>query len=188
MWGMRTPTWIPVVALLALAGGCSSPEPVRAGPPVTQALEAYQLGSAPNVHIQGGVLLAGQPSSEDFGAAKALGIRTVVDLRTPGELTEFDEPARVGELGMTYTNLGFRSPDQLTDAIFDGVRAALADEAAQPVLIHCHSANRVGAVWLAHRVLDDGVELEAAVEEAHAVGLRSAPLEERAKAYIDAHR
>lgn len=195
---MRTPTPLLSVALLALACGCSSsdPEPVaeaEAAPepspvPVTEALEPFTCGEIPNLHMQGGVLLSGQPSADDLRAAAELGVRTVLDVRTAGEVTDFDEPALVEELGMQYRNFGFRSPEALTDEVFDGVRALLADPEAAPILFHCGSANRVGAVWLAHRVLDDGVAVEAAVEEAHAVGLRSAALEERALAYVEARR
>ena len=187
---METLTSISLVALLAVVGGCSSPaaEPVGSAVPVTAALEPFTCGTISNLHTQGGVLLAGQPSPDDLRAAAELGVRTVLDVRTPGEMTEFDEPALVGELGMVYRNFGFRSPEQLTDEVFDGVRALLSDPAARPILFHCGSANRVGAVWLAHRVLDGGVELGAAIEEAQAVGLRSAELEQRAVAYIEARR
>ena len=193
---MRTSHTLSLLTLLALAGGCSSSDPEAAPAakapespvPVTETVEPYTCGAIPNLHIQGGVMLAGQPTADDLRAAAELGVRTVLDVRTPGELKDFDEPALVGELGMVYRNFGFRSPDQLTDEVFDGVRALLADPAAAPILFHCGSANRVGAVWLAHRVLDEGVELEAAVEQAHAVGLRSAELEARALAYIASKR
>jgi len=196
---MRPTPTLSLLALLALAGGCSSSDPEAAPAteaakapespvPVTETVEPYTCGAIPNLHIQGGVMLSGQPTADDLRAAAELGVRTVLDVRTPGELKDFDEPALVGELGMVYRNFGFRSPDQLTDEVFDGVRALLADPAAAPILFHCGSANRVGAVWLAHRVLDEGVELEAAVEQAHAVGLRSAELEARALAYIASKR
>ena len=55
-------------------------------------------------------------------------------------------------------------------------------------MLHCASGNRVGAVWLAYRVLDEGLEPGAALEEARTIGLRSAGYEERALEYVRARR
>lgn len=182
--------------LLALTGACSSPSPnPEPGPPVplrdavaTPTLEPHTLGGIERLHTQGGVYLASQPAPDDFREAKSDGVRTVIDLRLPGEVTEFDEPALVRELGLAYHNFGFKTPESLSDEVFDGARAVLEDPQARPILMHCSSANRVGAVWLAHRVLDGGLTWEAALEEAHTVGLRTAAFEERARAYVDARR
>jgi hypothetical protein len=54
--------------------------------------------------------------------------------------------------------------------------------------VHCGSANRVGAVWLAKRVLQDGWTIEKATEEAKLIGLRSEPLEKFALSYIAAKK
>jgi uncharacterized protein (TIGR01244 family) len=131
------------------------------------------------------VYLAGQPSPEDFRIAKKEGLKTVVNLRTKPELT-FDEAAHLKSLGIEYHHVPFRSPDTLTDKVFDSVRKVLNEKKKQPVMVHCASANRVGAVWLAHRVLDADVKYAAALKEAEAVGLRTPAFEDRAKAYIKA--
>ncbi|MBI1312566.1 methyltransferase domain-containing protein [bacterium] len=55
-------------------------------------------------------------------------------------------------------------------------------------MVHCASANRVGAVWLAHRVLDAKIPVEASLAEARAVGLRTSAYEQRAYEYIAAER
>lgn len=107
--------------------------------------------------------------------------------RDPAELPEefeFDEATLVADLGMRYENVGFQDPDTLTDEIFDRVRALLKDPAKKPILLHCSSANRVGAVWLAHQVLDDGLGFDDALAEATTVGLRVPALEAKAKGYI----
>ena len=70
--------------------------------------------------------------------------------------------------------------------MLDRTREVLSDHERKPILVHCASANRVGAVWLAHRVLDDGLAYEAALAEAKTVGLKAPALEQRAKEYIDA--
>jgi protein tyrosine phosphatase (PTP) superfamily phosphohydrolase (DUF442 family) len=76
------------------------------------------------------------------------------------------------------------TPDSLNDETFDKLRKVLSEKQDRPLLVHCASANRVGAVWLAHRVLDDGVPYDAALTEAKTVGLKATALEAKVKDYI----
>lgn len=150
----------------------------------TPKLEAAELGSTRNVHSFGKTLLCGQPAAEDFAEAKRRGIETIITLRQPGEV-EWDEADVVNRLGLQFHRFGFGAPDTLTNSVFDGALRILADSQQQPVMLHCGSANRVGAVWLAHRVLNDGITLEEARQEAKTVGLRTAAYEAKALAYIE---
>ena len=61
-------------------------------------------------------------------------------------------------------------------------------QAPQPLIMHCGSANRVGALWLAKRVLDDGLSTEAALAEADQVGLRNEEMKTRVLEYIEEQR
>lgn len=151
--------------------GCAEPRPV----PET-------LGEIQSLHRLGGIYLASQPSVQDFQLLKEAGIRTLIDQRYPEE-TPFDEGAIVERLGMTYTNVPWNGPADLSDEVFDRYRQLL-NESEQPLLLHCSSANRVGTVWLPWRVLDGGVSVETALEEARLVGLRLPAYEEAAVAYI----
>jgi len=45
-------------------------------------------------------------------------------------------------------------------------------DAPRPLVVHCASGNRVGAVWMALRMLNDGYTEAAALSEARQVGLR----------------
>ena len=148
-------------------------------------LETTKLGSTPNVHRVGHVFLAGQPGQDDIAEIKGAGIARVLDLRTVGEV-DWDEPSVVSAAGLDYTRLAFRAPDSLTDEIFDTARQAFS--AAGPdngLLCHCGSANRVGAVWLAHRVLDQNVPWDVALAEAKQVGLRNSDYVQLAKEYVE---
>jgi protein tyrosine phosphatase (PTP) superfamily phosphohydrolase (DUF442 family) len=58
----------------------------------------------------------------------------------------------------------------------------------RPLLFHCASANRVGALWLPYRVLDNGITYDAALAEAKQVGLRAPGMETKAKDYIERHK
>ncbi len=88
--------------------------------------------------------------------------------------------------GLKYFHLPFNSgmPDpNLVTTFLDTV----ANKANQPVFIHCASANRVGAVWMIKRVLQDGWAMDRAQTEAEAIGLSSPQLLAFAKTYISEH-
>jgi uncharacterized protein (TIGR01244 family) len=146
-------------------------------------LEPYQCGKVQRLHTLGGVFLASQPEKEDFSHAKEGGIKTVLNLREKDEM-DWDEGELVKSLGLEYVNVPFRAPATLTDEVFDKTRKLLGDKEKRPLLVHCASANRVGAVWLAHRVLDDGKSYDEALKEAKTVGLKLPAYEEKVKDYI----
>ena len=116
-----------------------------------------ELGATRNVHSFGKTLLCGQPTEAEFAEARKRGIKTVITLR---EKTEIDW----NEAEKTVSIMG--------------------DPKSTPVMLHCASANRVGALWLAHRVLNDKIDIEKAREEAKAVGLRTPEYEQRVLEYI----
>ncbi len=195
---MRRGLSIPILVLaaawagppgLARAGAAPSPAPVPAPSPapVAPKLEPLTWGTVERMHRYGEIYLASQPSKDDFELARESGIRTVVNLRKPSEI-DWDEKAVVERLGMDYQNFGFKEPEELTDAILDAARKVLSSADRKPLLLHCGSANRVGAVWLAHRVLDDAVPYPDALAEAETVGLKSAAFRDRVKAYVEERR
>ena len=144
-------------------------------------VEKAKLGDTRNVHRCGELFLAGQPTKDDVEIIKKAGIKHVITLRTEGEI-EWDEAADFKKAGLDFTVIPFRKPDSLTDQVFDDVRKALRKET--PTLLHCGSANRVGAVWFAFRVLDQKVDAETAMKEAKEIGLRNEGYEKRARDYV----
>lgn len=166
---------------LACAGSKPKPAPAPPAP-----LAAAPLGSLAKAHASGDFWFTGQPKAEDLALLPALGVRTVVNLRPAKEQVDFDERTAVEGLGLTYANVPFGSPAELADSHFDEVRRLLGASRG-PLLLHCASANRVGAVWIPFRVLDQGVELEAAVAEAKEIGLKSPELEAKARDYVARH-
>lgn len=170
------------VAWIALSVSCARSEKVATDEGMGK-LEPYECGSVQRLHTLGNIFLASQPSEEDFAHAKDQGIKTVVTYRKEGEI-EWDEEAVVTNLGMEFVAIPWNGPEELTDEVFDETRELLKDESKQPLLLHCGSANRVGGVWIAYRVLDDGLTIDQAVEEAKTVGLKTPAYEEKAKDYI----
>ena len=117
------------------------------------------------------------------------GFKSVINLRQATETNANIEQnsAKAKELGLKYIHIPFNT-QQLDPAVIDKFLAAVADKNNQPAFVHCGSASRVGAVWLAKRVVQDGWSVEKATEEAKAIGLRGEPLEKFALSYIAAHK
>lgn len=132
-----------------------------------------------------GVATAGQPRADQLRAIAASGYRAVLDLRAVAEPRGYDEPAAARDAGLRYENVPVTSP-VVTDADFDRVRDFVADEANVPVLVHCASANRVGALLLPHLVLDLGHGIDDALAAARRIGLRSPELTDAALRYVRA--
>lgn len=175
------------LAFLAVAG-CNKPtdtqgQTTQAPAPTVVAIERSALGATPNVTRLGTLYFAGQPTPDDFAAIKAAGVENVINLRTEAEMAGLDEKAAVEAHGMTYASVPFNGPAGLTDEVFGSTRGLLK-AVDGPTLLHCASANRVGAVWIPFRVLDQGIDLETAVAEAKAIGLRSAEYEAKARDYV----
>lgn len=179
-----TPSGRFAALVIVLAAIISSPE-LAATP--THSPEAVQVGTVGKLHVLDRCYLASQPAAEDFALFKEKGVTTVVNFRAPGELKEFDEQKVVESLGMRYVHIPIAGPEALTPEVLDRARKVFDTEKGG-VLVHCASANRVGAVWLAHRVLDDGLPWDRALAEAKQIGLTSPALEQRAKEYVEARR
>jgi uncharacterized protein (TIGR01244 family) len=117
------------------------------------------------------------------------GFKAVINLRQGSETNANIEQnsARAKELGLKYIHIPFNT-QQLDPKVIDQFLAAVADKSNQPAYVHCGSASRVGSVWLAKRVIQDGWTIEKATEEAKAIGLRGEPLEKFALDYIATHK
>ncbi|MCA9297830.1 MAG: hypothetical protein KDA28_02120 [Phycisphaerales bacterium] len=152
-----------------------------------ETLQATEQGSIARVHTFGEFTLSSQPAPADFELLCDQGVRTVINQRNVGEVTAFDEQEIVTSLGMDDANPGFGGAVPLTDEIIDETRNLLRT-AERPILMHCASANRTGAIWYAYRTLDDGLDEDAALAEAKAVGLRSPEYEAIVRDYIQRHR
>lgn len=117
------------------------------------------------------------------------GFKSVINLRqaTENNANIEQNSARAKEFGLKYIHIPFNT-QQLDHAVIDKFLAAVADKNNQPAYVHCGSASRVGSVWLAKRVIQDGWTIEKATEEAKAIGLRGEPLEKFALDYIAARK
>ena len=144
--------------LLAALVGCSAargelPQVVNAVTPVS------------------GVIAAGRLQPDDIAGLQQAGIRHVIDLTLDAETPDFDEAKAVRAAGMRYSNLPLRGAPDLTreNAIaFD----ELMRSAERPVLVHCSSANRVGAIAALRAAWVDGKSEEESIGIGKAWGLK----------------
>ena len=114
---------------------------------------------------------AGKLNGDGIAEAKALGFKLIIDLRRPDEDGVTEEQAAVQTVSIAYRNIPFAADAGAWDQV-EAVAAALANPKNYPVLLHCGSANRAGAVWALYRSRQ-GVAPITALEEGRAVGLTS---------------
>jgi uncharacterized protein (TIGR01244 family) len=141
------------------------------------------VGQAPNSSAFGSrIYFAGQPSQADLAEYAKLGVKTIVNLRSPAEMekVDFDEAAAAKSNGMHYVNVpvGGTLP---TDGELAKIYTELNKSGAGKVLMHCASSNRVGMMWALYRGTQHGVAGAAALAEGRSAGLKAPGLEKVAK-------
>jgi protein tyrosine phosphatase (PTP) superfamily phosphohydrolase (DUF442 family) len=133
-----------------------------------------------------GVATAGQPDAAAWSILATSGFRSVVDLREAAEPRGHDEAGEIARSGLRYLLLPV-SHATLGDRQFDALRNFLRDPQNRPVLVHCQSANRVGALMLPYLALDEHLPIEEAQRRAAKVGLRSPEYAALALDYVKRH-
>jgi len=150
----------------------------------TASADELNRDAAPTVHVDvaqvaasgavvpvDGVTSAGQPDAAALQVFADSGYVAVIDMRGPDEDRGMDEPKLVENLGLEYVAFPIASRDDIN---FDAARKLdeLLEAYDGPVLLHCASGNRVGAV-LALRERLHGADDEAAIEYGKQAGLTS---------------
>lgn len=167
--------WPVCVLPVALAMGAAA---AAGGGPAKRAdvPRSMEPGLVPNYQlIREGLATGGQPSPKAVLRLRALGFRTVIDLRTEAEQIR-GEKAAVRAQGLRYVSVPV-TPGSFTLEDVKKVKAVLDDKTAAPVLLHCSSANRVGAVWTVLRV-QEGLPVADAEREGERIGLKSEEMRE----------
>jgi uncharacterized protein (TIGR01244 family) len=102
--------------------------------------------------------------------------RTVIDLRTEPEGTE-EEKLAIETADMAYINIPI-TIDGIDESQLEAFKQAIA-QASPPILLHCATGNRAGAMWASYQ-LSEGIPLEIALKDGRASGMKSG-LEEKVK-------
>ncbi len=118
-----------------------------------------------------GVLTGGQPTEEQFAEAAEAGYRTIINLRTRGEDGTWDEASKAEELGVDYIAIPVAGVNGLTMENARRVFEVLDDAERHPIMLHCGSGNRVGALFALKAFHVDGKDAETALEIGRGAGL-----------------
>jgi len=132
---------------------------------------AASAGELPFAQPRPQLYSAGQPSATELQQAAAAGITTVIDLRQPDEDRGFDETLAAERLGLRYVRIPVAGAAGLTDANARALHAALV-QSQGPVLVHCASGNRAGAL-LALLQARGGAPLDQALQFGRDAGMTS---------------
>jgi uncharacterized protein (TIGR01244 family) len=131
---------------------------------------------------------AAQPSEQAFSKVAAAGFRSVLNLRTAAEGVDIEkERVWVERSGMRYLHIPVVSSAPRSEQADEFIRA-VREKSLYPMLIHCSSANRVGAFMMIYRVVEQGWSEKKALEEAVKIGLSSDGLKKFAESYIAQHK
>jgi tyrosine-protein phosphatase SIW14 len=117
------------------------------------------------------VFRGGQPTSEGFAKLSKLGVKTVVDLREPGDRSRTEEKI-VKAAGMQYVSVPMHGMETPSDANVSKVLSLLDNPSAGPVFVHClRGADRTGAVIACYRINHDHWDNQKALAEARSDGM-----------------
>ena len=116
------------------------------------------------------LLASGMPNAQDLENAAKKGIKTVVNL-CPVEETPATEAGQVDALGMKYACIPVKGPQDLTPASARKLADLVQDCDNHPILVHCRSANRVGALFALKAFWFEGKSAEEAINIGKSAGL-----------------
>ena len=175
-----------VVYSMLLAGCGPAEEAAQSDPPPTPATASAPVADsatdsqrAPSIDIPNarmpfeGILVGGQPTPEQLEAAAQAGYSTIVNLRPPGENSEWEEASKAAELGLRYVNIPIAGVEDLNAENAARLAEVVDDPAARPLLVHCGSGNRVGALFALKAFYVDGEDAASALQTGLDTGLTS---------------
>jgi len=120
--------------------------------------------------VNDGLYRGAQPDSVGLASLKRLGIKTIINLRTPNDIWKA-EAAEANTHGIIYTNVpmkgfGRPAPEQVAKAL------AIIETLPAPVFVHCeHGCDRTGTIIACYRIRHDQWSSELALQEARKYGL-----------------
>ncbi len=120
-----------------------------------------------------GILTAGQPSPEQLREIRERGFKTVINLRPQKELGDRDEAAEAAALGLRYRLIPIDGAQGVSQESAALLVEALEDPANYPVLVHCASSNRVGALFAIDAGIRRGQGLDEALQTGRSAGMQS---------------
>ncbi|HEY0003749.1 MAG TPA: tyrosine-protein phosphatase [Pyrinomonadaceae bacterium] len=126
----------------------------------------------PNFHQVNEHLYRGaQPRRGGIQKLKALGIKTIINLREPDESTRGEE-VEARAAGLRYFSIPMEGFERPTDQQIDRALALINAMENWPVFVHCaHGKDRTGTVIACYRISHDGWTSAMAKAEAKHYGM-----------------
>jgi tyrosine-protein phosphatase SIW14 len=161
-----------------LVGAMALVSPIRG-----QSQDQVSANEIHNFHRVSPTLYRGaQPSGRALNRLKALGIRTILNLRA-ADVEEDREERLVRSLGMKYVNIPMKRVGRPDNDSISHALAVIESSENQPVFVHCqHGSDRTGSVVAIYRIKHDGWTAKQAIQEAEKFGMKF--WERGMKAYI----
>jgi uncharacterized protein (TIGR01244 family) len=148
-----------LLGAVAVLAACAAEDGRYSGPSVY--VDAAEISAGAEPRPIDGLTAAGQPDKKAFRAFAEAGYVAVVDMRAPDEDRGMeDEEGFVDSLGLDYVAFPIASAEEIDYETAARLDALLAGYEG-PVLVHCASSNRVGAVLALRESLRGADDTEA---------------------------
>ena len=157
--------------MVGFTGALLAAQEVPFGNQVSAAITKYN-------RLRPNIATSGPLKNGAVSELKLLGFATILDLRGPDEGTDIEKKT-VEAAGLRYLNIPVTATVPSDKQVTEFARI-VEDASYYPLLIHCGSANRVGAVWTFYLVRR-GMPVSIAVEEGRTIGLQG----DREKAVLE---
>ncbi|TNJ33773.1 beta-lactamase hydrolase domain-containing protein [Arenimonas terrae] len=122
--------------------------------------------------VADGVYSAGQPEPQHWSALGEAGLRSVLNLRPAAELPARNESHEVAAAGLIYAAVPIADASALGRKSAAALDRALRELPA-PLLVHCASGNRVGALVALREAWFNGADARTALSRGRSAGLNS---------------
>ena len=163
---MHTESWrVPVVLVVALAmataAGCQKATTPAAAERKDPWATSIDKPGCPNLHkVTDRVYRGAQPTSEGFRELKAMGIKTVVDLRAL-----HSDRGLIEGTGLGYERIRTKAWHPEDDDVVRFLKI-VSDPERTPVFVHCqHGSDRTGTMIAVYRIIACGWTRDEAVQE-----------------------
>lgn len=139
--------------------------------------------------INDNITVMGQVTKDELKQAANEGFKSILNLRASGEEGFMpDEEKQAEAAGLTYVNIPVKK-EEISDELTSQVLKEI-DGLPKPVLVHCASGMRAGAMACMHMATREGMTADEGMTKAQAIGFdcnSELQLKQFFEHYVDSH-